>query len=208
MKGITLLLVLVSFQIQTFCQASDYEPKLAQYMAEFKHQAYSDDVRLGLRDKVSSLNDQIKIQIGLMNMNSPDYGNYESTQRKINAFDWFLSCFEHGTCQMRDFSYIMKLFGQYPQENTDLNCDKATFYEVSFEDFKATMVYNPMEYKSNAIRHESISVDYDVILNGKVVQGGSLNVGPGMIRCINYQSDKNKYYHKIVAVRCRDFINN
>ena len=204
MKRVFLIIITTHLALLSFCQVSDYENKLALYISEFKNHAYSDDIRLGLSDEVSSLKDQIDIQIGLMNSINSDYQGYLSTQKKIVAFNNFLRCFEHGACQIEEFKYIMNLLRIIPQELTNLKCDLATFYEVSFNDFKAVLVYNHYEYQ-DVPGHKAIHVEYSELLEGKALWGSNLNVGANMIRCINYLSDKHTFYHKIVAVRCSEY---
>lgn len=210
MKRILLIIITIHLSLLSFCQVTDYENKLALYISEFKNHAFSDDIRLGLLDEVSSIKDQIDIQIGLMNASNSEYQSYLSTQKKIIAFNNVLRCFVKvagNFCRIEEFKYIMNLLKIIPQELPNLKCDLATFYEVSFNDFKAVLVYNHYPYQE-VPGEKIIMVEYDVLLDGKAVSGSNLNVGPGMIRCINYQSDKNKYYHKIVAVKCRENINN
>lgn len=193
----------------SFCQVGDYENKLALYISEFKNHAFSDDIRLGLVESVSSLKDQIDIQIGLMNTSNSDYQSYLSTQRKIIAFNNFLRCFTRSAvnaCQIEEFNYIINLLKIVPQELPNLKCDLATFYEVSFSDFKAVLVYNHYKYQE-VPGQKSIRVEYNELLDGKAISGSYLNVGANMIRCIKYLSDKRTFYPVIVGVRCSDFKN-
>lgn len=206
MKKSFLIIISINLTLLSFCQVTDYESKLALNISEFKNHAYSDDIRLGLLDDISSLRDQIDIQIGLMNTSNSDYQSYLSTQRKIIAFNNFLRCFTRSAvnaCQKEEFNYIMNLLKIVPQELPNLKCDLATFYEVSFNDFKAVLVYNHYKYQE-VPGQKSIRVEYDELLDGKAVSGSYLNVGANMIRCIKYLSDKRTFYPKIVAVRCSD----
>lgn len=206
MRKAFLIIILLHLSIFSYCQVSDYENKLALYVSEFKNHAYSDEIRLDLFEKITALNDQIDIQIGLMNSNSSNYQSYLSIQKKIRAFNNFLRCFTQfagNACQIEEFNYIMNLLGIIPQELTNLKCDLATFYEVSFNNFKAVLVYNHSGYQDVPNR-KSIHVEYCELIDGKALWGSNLNVGANKIRCINYLSDKHTFYHIIVAVKCSD----
>ena len=150
MKRVFLITIIFYTFLESFCQVSDYENKLALYISEFKNHAYSDDIRLGLLENVTALKGQIDIQIGLMNISNSDYQGYLSTHKKIIAFNNFLRCFTRSAvnaCQIEEFNYIMNLIRIIPQELPNLKCNQATFYEVSFSDFKAILVYNHYEYQ-------------------------------------------------------------
>ena len=98
----------------------------------------------------------------------------------------------------------MKVLRIVPQELFNLKCSLATFYEISFNDFKAVLVYNHYDYQE-VPGNKVIRVEYDEQFDGKVASGSYLNVGANMIRCINYLSDKRTLYPNIVGVRCSDY---
>jgi hypothetical protein len=207
MKIVLLLLFKLSITICAFSQIADYESKLALYISGFKNNAYYDDIRLDLFQKASSMADQIGIQIDMMNSTNNDYRAYISTQSKILAFRNFMRCFTKSSgnaCEIEEFNFIMRLLHLVPQEIPNLKCDLATFYEFSLEDFKAILVYN--HYPSQEIPgRKIITVEYGEMIYGKVHEGSFLNVGANKIRCIGYNSDKNKSYIQIVTVKCVDY---
>lgn len=206
MKRIFLIIMTIQLSLLSISQITDYENKLALNISEFKNHAFSDDIRLGLLEEVTSLKDQIDIQIGLMNSSNSDYQSYLSTRRKIIAFNNFIRCFSRSAvnaCQIEEFNYIMGILRIIPQEVPNLKCDLATFYEVSFNDFKAVLVYNHYEYQEIPGK-KVIRVEYSELLEGKASWGSFLNVGANQIRCIKYLSDKQTFYPKIIAVKCSE----
>lgn len=207
MKQILIVAFIFSLLPYSFGQVAEYENGLALYISNFKQNAYYDEIRLNLLDKVSSMKDQINAQINNTEHSHPEYKRLVTIQEITTTFYNYLRCFSGyavNSCQIEEFNLIMNLLGIVPKELENLKCDLATFYEITINDFKAVLVYNRNEYQEIP-GQKTIRVEYDVLVNGKAVSGSYLNVGANQIRCIKYLSDMQTFYPKIVAVRCSNY---
>lgn len=201
MKKIHIIFILIFTSTTLFSQADDYLFRLSSYISEFKKNAYLDDVRSRIQDDVSSLIDQAEIQVRL-SIGTPDYEKNLTTKMKISAFYNFLRCLEKGVCEKEEFEYIMGLLNIIPYELDNLSCESATFYDFSLNGYKSVLVLNNHKQQEMPGK-DIIRVEYSELIDGKVVSGSYLNVGPNKVRCVNYLSDKHRFYHEIISVRCK-----
>jgi|GEM_PF-6494271 len=205
MKHAIVLLLLLMKLSNAYSQIDEYEFRLASYLAEFNKNGFKDAVRDNLLDNTSILNDQIKFQIGLKNINDPEYRRYQATQKKIGAFEGFLRLFTNTAgrmCEYEDFIFVMSLLNRIPRELPHLKCDMVTFYELNlFNGLRAVVAhshYRRVDITGNPL----IEVTYYVNDQGKTIRGGFFNLGPNLVRTVRYLSDGSTFYPEIVNVQC------
>ena len=206
MKQLTILIVIIFYSIKLSSQTSDYENKLAQYMAEFKSNAYSDESRMTLFDDMETLKNQIGIQVNLSNSYNEEYRSLVTTQKKIKAFYNYLGCFSkypNNEIPKEEFDYINAVLNVYPRELVGLTCNYATCYEITFGKFKAVVVYNKLKRTDNW-DYRMIEVEYDCIYDGHPYQRGSFNLAGNNIQVMESLTEKGNSNYKIVNVRCKE----
>jgi hypothetical protein len=204
MRKIFLTLIVIHLSIICLGQITDYENQLAQYLSDFKNNAYSDEIRLGLIEKVQSLKDKIEIQINLQDYSSKEYQSLVNIRKKIGAFNEYLRCFSNYAASglpYSEFNYINKVLEINPIEMHNIGCNFAKFFEIKIGDFKAIMVYNLLK-PQDEFDYKSIKVTYNVDYNGRIINGGFTNVGGGLVKRIMYLSDQNKSFFRITSVTC------
>lgn len=92
----------------------------------------------------------------------------------------------------------------WTRKNLNIVCDDAYFIEYSYKDFKMLFVKNTRpktNYSSISPVYNTITITYyinDIYNVGKIIQGGSLNVGGGLYRMVRFKDDKNLFYPQIV----------
>jgi len=92
----------------------------------------------------------------------------------------------------------------WTRKNINVVCDDAYFIEYSYKDFKMLFVKNTRpktNYNSIPPVYNSITVTYyinDIYNIRKIIYGGSLNVGGGLYRMVNFKDDRNLFYPQIV----------
>jgi len=206
MKLLITLTLLAFYCIELNSQNSNYENKLAQYMAEFKSNAYSDNLRMELFKKTESLKNQIDIQLNLNNSYNDEYKTLSSTQKKIKAFYNYLSCFSkypNTEFPKEEFDYINEVLNIYPRELSGLTCNFAICYEITIGKFKAMLVYNKLKPTDNW-DYKMIEVQYDFLYNGQPIKGSKFNLAGNNIQVMEYLSDKGNPNYKVVNVRCEE----
>ena len=92
----------------------------------------------------------------------------------------------------------------WTRRNLNIVCDDVYFVEYSYKNFKMLFVKNTRpktNYNSIPPVYNSITVTYyinDIYNVRKIIHGGSLNVGGGLYRMVNFKDDRNLFYPKIV----------
>jgi len=202
-KTLLLILFFILATDQVSGQLSEYEYELASIMASFKQYAFSDVKRNELISKTDELYDRISIQIKWKSYNDPDYYSFLSMQKKISAFRDYIRCFSKyasSGVEKEDFDMINSLLGIYPH-TLDLKCDNVLFYELTIREFKAIFAFN--QIKPNSLNEfPTLTIDYNIKYEGRIIHGESINVGGNLVRCINFKSDNQKFYPTIVSVTC------
>jgi hypothetical protein len=206
MKKRVIFFLSLLYSVVMFSQNSDYENKLAQYMAEFQSGAYSQILIDDLIIKTETLKNQIGIQLNLNNSNSDEYRSLLYMQKKIRAFYNYISCFKkfsNNEYSKDEFDYINGILNIYPVELKNLKCDFATFYEISIGKLKATIVHNILK-QTDYFNSKMIEVEYDCMYDSQIFQKGNFNLAGNNVQVVEYLNDNQNRFYKIVNVRCKE----